>query len=527
VFTSQLPLLTYGEVALHTSPGDCWLIVHGLVYDVTPFLKSHPGGQSVLLESAGKDATSEFEQASHPEYARNDMQEYLVGRLDKQSAMSASSIAAEEEEAEAADENDGREQVRVKFVYGSQLGAGQVFAERMVEACQQLSKQLSKSYLSISCLPMNQLDPEDLGSEEIVVFVVSTYKEGTPPDNAKFFCEWLQEASVDFRVGPEFLSKLTYAVLGLGNSLYDHNYTVVAKRMYQQLPKMGGTALCSLGLTDESISRPDQFDMEHDFTTWLDTELLPNLVLAVEQPKAFATKVAIARNKEKTALRAAARQKRKEGDKRKAREQKDGGDAKAAASEGEEDEEYASASDGENGANEDEDEGGSAQEDDDDEDKVVDIEQLGAVLTKQKVTDGSSSSSGAAASSEQKSGEVQPAARAMLTDQLRKNLSKQGYKLIGTHSGSARQRRHQSSGVSPARTGCLFCSTASPSLWLTRFLCCFLFVRSLFSVKLCRWTKAMLRGRGGCYKHTMYGIISYQCMEMTPSLACANKCVCQ
>ena len=30
--------------------------------------------------------------------------------------------------------------------------------------------------------------------------------------------------------------------------------------------------------------------------------------------------------------------------------------------------------------------------------------------------------------------------------------------------------------------------------------------------------------RGGCYKHTFYGIVSYQCMEATPSLACANKC---
>jgi len=29
-------------------------------------------------------------------------------------------------------------------------------------------------------------------------------------------------------------------------------------------------------------------------------------------------------------------------------------------------------------------------------------------------------------------------------------------------------------------------------------------------VKLCRWTKSMLRGRGGCYKHTFYGIASYQ-----------------
>jgi tRNA wybutosine-synthesizing protein 1 len=37
--------------------------------------------------------------------------------------------------------------------------------------------------------------------------------------------------------------------------------------------------------------------------------------------------------------------------------------------------------------------------------------------------------------------------------------------------------------------------------------------------------QAMLRGRGGCYKHTFYGIASHQCMEATPSLACANKCV--
>jgi tRNA wybutosine-synthesizing protein 1 len=35
----------------------------------------------------------------------------------------------------------------------------------------------------------------------------------------------------------------------------------------------------------------------------------------------------------------------------------------------------------------------------------------------------------------------------------------------------------------------------------------------------------MLRGRGGCYKHTFYGIASHLCMEMTPNLACANKCI--
>ncbi|KAF4653974.1 S-adenosyl-L-methionine-dependent tRNA 4-demethylwyosine synthase [Perkinsus olseni] len=50
-------------------------------------------------------------------------------------------------------------------------------------------------------------------------------------------------------------------------------------------------------------------------------------------------------------------------------------------------------------------------------------------------------------------------------------------------------------------------------------------VGSHSAVKLCRWTKHQVRGRGGCYKHSFYGIESHQCMEATASLACANKCV--
>ncbi|KAI9651783.1 MAG: hypothetical protein M1831_007599 [Alyxoria varia] len=44
-------------------------------------------------------------------------------------------------------------------------------------------------------------------------------------------------------------------------------------------------------------------------------------------------------------------------------------------------------------------------------------------------------------------------------------------------------------------------------------------------VKICRWTKSALRGRGHCYKHSFYGIESHLCMETTPSLSCSNKCV--
>ncbi|KAI4096865.1 MAG: hypothetical protein LQ348_004892 [Seirophora lacunosa] len=44
-------------------------------------------------------------------------------------------------------------------------------------------------------------------------------------------------------------------------------------------------------------------------------------------------------------------------------------------------------------------------------------------------------------------------------------------------------------------------------------------------VKICRWTKSALRGRGSCYKYSFYGIKSHLCMETTPSLSCSNKCV--
>jgi len=45
----------------------------------------------------------------------------------------------------------------------------------------------------------------------------------------------------------------------------------------------------------------------------------------------------------------------------------------------------------------------------------------------------------------------------------------------------------------------------------------------LFDVSVSRATAWLFLCR--CYKHSFYGIQSFQCMEATPSLACANKCV--
>ena len=53
-------------VRKHSSPDDCWVIVHAQVIDVTSFLSQHPGGAAAILQLAGQDATSQFDLA-HPQ----------------------------------------------------------------------------------------------------------------------------------------------------------------------------------------------------------------------------------------------------------------------------------------------------------------------------------------------------------------------------------------------------------------------------------------------------------------------------
>lgn len=51
------------------------------IIDVTKFLEEHPGGEEVLIESAGKDATKEFEDIGHSKAAKNYILKYQIGNL--------------------------------------------------------------------------------------------------------------------------------------------------------------------------------------------------------------------------------------------------------------------------------------------------------------------------------------------------------------------------------------------------------------------------------------------------------------
>ena len=59
---------TLEEVARHSSPSDCWLIIRRKVYDVSPWIRRHPGGD-LLLVKAGRDCTQLFD-SYHPLSAR-------------------------------------------------------------------------------------------------------------------------------------------------------------------------------------------------------------------------------------------------------------------------------------------------------------------------------------------------------------------------------------------------------------------------------------------------------------------------
>ena len=54
------------DVALHNDPEHgYWMVVSGKVYDVTEFLNLHPGGEMILMENAGLDATLAYRAVQH------------------------------------------------------------------------------------------------------------------------------------------------------------------------------------------------------------------------------------------------------------------------------------------------------------------------------------------------------------------------------------------------------------------------------------------------------------------------------
>lgn len=73
-------------VQKHKSKDSCWVILYGVVWDVTNFLPEHPGGSSIILKLAGKDATEEYDPIHPPGTLEDNLPESArIGPIDPQS----------------------------------------------------------------------------------------------------------------------------------------------------------------------------------------------------------------------------------------------------------------------------------------------------------------------------------------------------------------------------------------------------------------------------------------------------------
>lgn len=64
----QQPQYSLSEVAKHNTPEDCWVIVHGSVYDVSSYVPRHPGGAMIYVKAGGE--CSQLFDSYHPLRAR-------------------------------------------------------------------------------------------------------------------------------------------------------------------------------------------------------------------------------------------------------------------------------------------------------------------------------------------------------------------------------------------------------------------------------------------------------------------------
>ncbi|XHG08287.1 hypothetical protein AWENTII_011398 [Aspergillus wentii] len=78
---SEAKEFTLKEIETHNTKKDLFMIVHDKVYDCGSFVDEHPGGEEVLLDVGGQDATEAFEDVGHSDEAREILDGLFVGNV--------------------------------------------------------------------------------------------------------------------------------------------------------------------------------------------------------------------------------------------------------------------------------------------------------------------------------------------------------------------------------------------------------------------------------------------------------------
>jgi cytochrome b involved in lipid metabolism len=92
---------TRSEVTAHADEKSLWIILDNKVYDITKFMLEHPGGEEVLIQWAGQDATESFNEVGHSTDARAMTNDYLIGELCNEDAYVSTLPQEDTQEAES------------------------------------------------------------------------------------------------------------------------------------------------------------------------------------------------------------------------------------------------------------------------------------------------------------------------------------------------------------------------------------------------------------------------------------------
>ncbi|KAI8624553.1 NADPH-cytochrome P450 reductase [Xylariaceae sp. FL1651] len=146
--------------------------------------------------------------------------------------------------------------------YGSQTGTAEDYASRLAKEGK------SRFGLETMVADLEEYDFENLDTfpeDKVAMFVLATYGEGEPTDNAVDFYEFISgdEPSFSNSNDPP-LGNLTYVAFGLGNNTYEH-YNSMVRNVDKALEKLGAHRVGEAGEGDDGAGT-----MEEDFLAWKD-----------------------------------------------------------------------------------------------------------------------------------------------------------------------------------------------------------------------------------------------------------------